>query len=154
MAERCYKSGAFKRRKKDESEKALSQSLKSNLRLENFLVTTCTEENVPPILCAQDHDINSSLSITQQEYSSQSSGEFEIEHDDTIANFSSANEETTFSDDPFTWFHVTEAMQSYWAKEGRDVCQHIDDDFMASVHKYANEDYIDTVRKICSTVDI
>ena len=141
MAERCYKSGAFKRRKINESEKALSQSLKSNLRLENFLVTTCTEENVPPILCAPDHDINSSLSITQQEYSSQSSGEFEIEHDDTIANFSSANEETTFSDDPFTWSHVTEAMQSYWAKEGRDVCQHIDDDFMASVHKYANEDF-------------
>ncbi|KAI6648654.1 hypothetical protein LOD99_8012 [Oopsacas minuta] len=92
MAERCYKSRAFKRRKKDESEKALSQSLKSNLKLGNFLVTTCTEENVPPILCAPDHDINSSLSITQQEYSSQSSGEFEFEQDDTIANLSSANE--------------------------------------------------------------
>ena len=112
MAERCYKSGAFKRRKKDESEKPLSQS-KSNLRLENSLVTTCTEENVPPIVCAPDHDINSSLSITQQKYTSQSSGEFEIEHDDTIANFSSANEENTFSDEPFIWSHVTEAMQSY-----------------------------------------
>ena len=47
MAERCYKNGPFKRRKKDESEKAFSQSLENNLRLENFLVTTCTEENVP-----------------------------------------------------------------------------------------------------------
>ena len=69
----------------------------------------------------------------QQEYSSEFSGEFEIEHDDTIANFSSENEESTFSDDPSTWSHVTEVMRSYWAKESRDICQHFDENFMASL---------------------
>ena len=120
---------------KQRTQNSLSQSLKSNLRIENFFIPICPEENISPTLCAHDHDIEYSLSIAQQEYSSEFSGEFEIEHDDTIANFSSENEVSTISDDPSTWSHVTEVMRSYWAKEGRDICQHFDENFMASLHK-------------------
>ena len=67
----------------------MSRSLKINLRIENFIVFICPEENIPPTLCAPDHYIDCNLLISQQqEYSGGFNGKVEIEHD-TVANFSS-----------------------------------------------------------------